>query len=105
MIIQESKVYAGVDVASKHLDLFFPDTGRPERIKNDADAVKALCVRIEGKSQYMFVMEASCGYESLLCAQLGSHGILRSVVNARCVNQFARSMVADAKTNQVWEKK
>jgi hypothetical protein len=51
MSIQESKVYLGVDVASKHLDLFFPDTGKPERIKNHTDAIKALCVRIQGLSQ------------------------------------------------------
>lgn len=49
----------------------------------------------------MFVMEASGGYESLLCAQLGSHGILHSVVNARRVREFARSMGADAKTDQI----
>ena len=42
MSILESKVYVGVDVASKHLDLFFPDTGKSERIKNDTEAVKAL---------------------------------------------------------------
>jgi transposase len=101
MSIQESKVYVGVDVASKHLDLFFPDTGKSERIKNDAEDVKALCVRIQGKSQYMFVMEASGGYESLLCTQLGSHGILHAVINARRVREFARSMGADAKTDQI----
>ena len=67
MSIQESKVYVGVDVASKHLDLFFPDTGKSERIKNDAEEVKALCVRIQGQSQYMFVMEASGGYPSEGC--------------------------------------
>lgn len=101
MSIQESKVYVEVDVASKHLDLFFPDTGKSERIKNDAEALKALCVRIKGQSQYMFVMEASGGYESLLCAQLGSHGILYAVINARRVREFARSMGADAKTDQI----
>lgn len=101
MSIQESKVYVGVDVASKHLDLFFPDTGKSERIKNDTEAVKELCVRIQSQSQYMFVMEASGGYESLLCAQLGSHGILYSVVNARRVREFARSMGVDAKTDQI----
>ena len=33
--------------------------------------------------------------------QLGSHGILHSVVNARRVREFARSMGADAKTDQI----
>lgn len=44
MSILESKVYVGVDVASKHLDLFIPDTGKAERIENYTDAVNDLCV-------------------------------------------------------------
>ena len=49
----------------------------------------------------MFVMEASGGYESLLCAHLGDSGIVYAVVNARRVREFARSMGADAKTDQI----
>ena len=76
MSIQESKVYLGIDVASKHLDLFFPDTGKLDRIRNDAEAVKALCVRIQGQSQFIFVMEAIGGYESLVseCLKGASDG-------------------------------
>jgi hypothetical protein len=33
-----------VDVASKHLDLYFPDSGKSQRIKNDAQAIVA-CMR------------------------------------------------------------
>ena len=85
--ILESKVYVGVDVASKHLDLFFPDTGKSERIKNDTEAVKDLCVRIQGQSQYMFVMEASGGNEStsMLLAQLPELGKLNREQIAKLV--------------------
>ena len=87
MSILESKVYVGVDVASKHLDLFFPDTGKSERIKNDTEAVKDLCVRIQGQSQYMFVMEASGGNEStsMLLAQLPELGKLNREQIAKLV--------------------
>jgi hypothetical protein len=44
MSIQEVTVYVGVDVASKHLDLYFPDSGKSQRIKNDAQAIVA-CMR------------------------------------------------------------
>ena len=101
MSFQDVKVYVGVDVASKHLDLFFPDTGKSERIKNDTTAIGTLCSRLQGQAHYMFVMEASGGYESLLCAQLGDRGIAYAVVNARRVREFARSMGADAKTDQI----
>ena len=101
MSIQDLKVYVGVDVASKHLDLFFPDTGKHDRIANDPRAVKSLCTRLKNHSQYMVVMEASGGYESLLCTQLGDHAISYAVVNARRVREFARSMGADAKTDEI----
>ena len=46
-------------------------------------------------------MEASGGYESIFCAQLGNHGILHAVVNARRVREFARGMGIDAKTDAI----
>jgi hypothetical protein len=53
MSIQDVKIYVGVDVDSKHLDLFFPDTGKRERINNEAEAIVALCSRMKGKTEYM----------------------------------------------------
>lgn len=50
MSIQEVKFYVGVDVSSSHLDLFFPDTGKSERLKNNPEAVGELCDRMKGKS-------------------------------------------------------
>jgi transposase len=101
MSIQEAKVYVGVDVASKYLDLFFPDTGQSERIRNDAASIESLSKRLQGQSRYMVVMEASGGYESRLCAQLGACDIEYAVVNARRVREFARGMGIDAKTDQI----
>lgn len=101
MSIQDVKFYVGVDVASGHLDLFFPDTCKSERTKNDAAALDSLCKRMQGKSEYMFVMEASGGYESLLCTQLGNHAIAYAVVNARRVREFARGLGVDAKTDKI----
>jgi len=101
MSIQDVKIYVGVDVASKHLDLFFPDTGKVERIKNDVEAISSLCARMKGKSEYMFVMEASGGYEGIFCAQLGDKSISYAVVNARRVREFARGMGIDAKTDSI----
>ena len=83
MSSQHAQIYVGVDVANKHLDLFFPDSGKSERIKNDTNAIDSLCDRMANKDQYMFVMEASGGYESLLCAHLGKKKIAHAVVNAR----------------------
>ena len=94
MSIQDVKIYVGVDVASKHLDLFFPDTGKSERIKNEAEAIRAFCSGMKGKAEFMFVMEASGGYEAVFCAQLGDNSISYAVVNARLVREFASSLLA-----------
>jgi hypothetical protein len=51
MSIQSISGYVGVDVASKHLDLFFPDSGKSERIKNEAEAMDALCNRQKGSER------------------------------------------------------
>lgn len=40
MSIQEVKSYVGVNVASKHLDLFDASTGKAERVKNDTDSIE-----------------------------------------------------------------
>jgi transposase len=54
--------------------------------------------RFHGNTEIMFVMEASGGYESVFCAQLGKHAIAYAVVNARRVLEFARCVGIDAKT-------
>lgn len=101
MSIQNVKFYVGVDVASKYLDLFFPDTGKSDRIKNEAEAIRAFCSQMKGKAEFMFVMEASGGYEAVFCAQLGDNSISYAVVNARRVREFARGMGIDAKTDAI----
>lgn len=101
MSVQEVTFYVGVDVASKHLDLFDTSAGKSERVKNDAVAIGKLCQSYKGKSNVVFVMEASGGYESLFVSMLEQADIPRAVVNARRVRDFARSMGADAKTDEI----
>lgn len=101
MSIQEVRVYVGVDVDSQFLEVFFPDTQERQRIKNNAEAIQTLCKRLAEKKSYMVVMEASGGYESLLCTLLGQNKLEYAVVNARRVREFARGMGIDAKTDKI----
>lgn len=101
MSIQEVRVYVGVDVDSQYLDVFFPDTEERQRVKNNAEAIQKLCTRLGDKKNYMVVMEASGGYESLLCTLLGKSKLEYAVVNARRVREFARGMGIDAKTDKI----
>ncbi len=101
MSIQEVKSYVGVDVSSKHLDLLDGGTGKSERVKNDADAIDKICQKYKNISNVLFVMEASGGYESLFVSKLEHAQIPRAVVNARRVREFARSIGADAATDEI----
>lgn len=101
MSFQDVKVYVGVDVASKHLDVYFPDSGKSQRVKNDPEALRVFCEQLEGSPGYMLVMEASGGYESQLIEELGKANIPFAVVNPRRVREFARSMGEDAKTDSI----
>ena len=101
MSIQEVNVYVGVDVAARHLDLYDPRTGNGERIRNDVEAISKFLDRWKGRRDVVFVMEASGGYESLFVAKLADAQIACAVVNARRVREFARSMGADAKTDEI----
>ncbi len=51
-------------------DLFFPGHWQERAMKNNAEAIGKLCSRMKGKTDYMCVMEATGGYESLCCALL-----------------------------------
>jgi transposase len=101
MSLQDTKTYVGVDVDSKYLELFFPDSGKSERIRNEAKAIETLCSRLQDKNKYMFVMEATGGYQSILCAQLGNHGIDHAVVNPRRIREFSRGIGIDARTDKI----
>ena len=98
---QEETVYVGVDVANKHLDLFYPETGKSVRVKNDVEAIETLCENLRTTPSCMVVMEASGGYESQLVAGLAKAGVRFAVVNAKRVREFARSMGKDAKTDAI----
>jgi len=49
--------------------------------------------------EYIVVMEATGGYESLLVKLLHQHQIALAVVNPRQVRDFARGLGYDAKTD------
>lgn len=100
MSLHEESIYVGVDVANKHLDLFIPGKGA-ERVKNEDEAVEALCQRLKSEPRYMLVMEASGGYENRLVNALGKAQIPHAVLNAKRVREFARSIGVDAKTDPI----
>ena len=96
------KCFVGVDVSKDKLDVYQPDTCKLSTIDNSQDATEELCKQLKRKKlATMVVMEATGGYETLLCRQLHKHGIEAAVVNPKRVRDFAKGIGADAKTDAI----
>ena len=97
-----TKCYVGIDVSKDKLDVYRPDTRQLSTIDNSPDATEKLCKQLEQYNrEIIVVMEATGGYESLLCRQLHRHGIEGAVVNPRRVRDFAKGIGSDAKTDAI----
>ncbi len=80
------KCFVGVDVSKDKLDVYQPDTRKLSTIDNSQDATEELRKQLKRKKlATMVVMEATGGYETLLCRQLHQHGIEAAVVNPKRV--------------------
>jgi transposase len=92
--------FVGVDVSKFTLDVFRPDTGEVIKLDNSESSVSNLCLELKKrKCQFMVVMEATGGYETLLLNQLAKHKLPAAVVNPKKVRDFAKGIGADAKTD------
>ncbi len=92
----------GVDVASRSLDLFYPDESRHVQIENSVVAVTGLARRIQKSGQRtLVVMEATGGYENVLVDALHDANIDCAVVNPLRVRQFAQSCGKLEKTDRI----
>jgi transposase len=98
--MNEAKVYVGVDVAKRHLDVAWE--GERRRLSNDGPGLKELLNWL-GKtgSKLQVICEASGGYERGLVAALHGKQIAVSVVPAPRVRQFARAAGILAKTDDI----
>ena len=94
------KFYIGIDVSKKMLDVCIDDTNRL-RISNDTKGITKLINLLKDVPNPHVVMEATGGYETKLSHTLMKAGITVSVVNARCVRDFARSKNILAKTDKL----
>lgn len=94
--------FVGVDIANGHLDVFRSYDRSYSKTRNQEVSIEKLCVDLKKSGKTIFVvMEASGGYERLLCMGLEKAGIPFAVVNARRVREFARGIGADAKTDPI----
>ena len=91
--------FAGIDVAKGWLDVAVLPEGKRWRVRNEREAVAALCRELVARGVVLAVAEASGGYERVLEEEAERAGLELSVVNPRRVRDFARSLNILAKTD------
>jgi transposase len=97
----EEKLYAGIDVSKKWLDVAIQPTDRTWRVLNDMDGITALSQELKVIGPQRIVVEATGGYEARLIRELCAANLPTSHVNPLRVRRFAEGMNWFAKTDKI----
>lgn len=95
------KIYIGIDVSKKFLDIAINEDGPVCRFENSESGFKKLGKILPAEKGCMIVMEATGGYERSCAKWLQQQGVATSVVNAKRVRDFAKAAGKLAKTDNI----
>ncbi|MHB0989575.1 MAG: IS110 family RNA-guided transposase [Bellilinea sp.] len=96
---QNQRVVVGVDVSKAQLDVAV--AGETWSVGNDFDGIEKLRMQLQARQPSLVVVESTGGLERPVLAELSSVGIPVALVNPRRVREFAKSIGAAAKTDQL----
>lgn len=99
--MDETMFVLGVDVSKGSLDCHLLPTAESFSVENTDRGRAQLLARLADKPQTRVVLEATGAYERPLVADLAAAKIGVSVVNARCVRDFAKALGVLAKTDRI----
>lgn len=94
-------VWAGVDVAKRHLDVAVEGATAVERFSNDEAGIARAVAWLLARQPAGVVLEATGGYERELLVAGSRAGLRLCVVNPRQVREFARATGRMAKTDAI----
>jgi transposase len=97
----EPKVFVGIDVSKKHLDVSIKPGEDFFRVNHDDASIAGLVQRLLGLNPGLILLEASGGYEILAAAALRQAGLAAQIINPRQVREFARTTGRLAKTDKI----
>lgn len=100
-MMESRKVFVGIDVCKRWLDVHVRPAGAQRRFANDADGWQELRTWLSGFAVKGLVMEATGGYERGVADALQTWDIPAAVVNPRQVRDFAKAMGKLAKTDRL----
>ena len=95
------RLYVGVDVAKRTLDLALYPTGETWTVRHDGEGMAAALARLQALRPYLIVIEATGGLELPFAALLAAAGLPLRVVNPRQARDFAKASGRLAKTDRV----
>jgi transposase len=97
----EVKLYAGIDVSKKWLDVAIQPTDRTWRVQNDVEGITALTQQLKAIGPQRIVVEATGRYETKLVKGLCIANLPISHVNPLRVRRYAEGMNWFAKTDKI----
>jgi transposase len=100
-MMEEYKVYVGIDVSKAWLDIAFHPSQESWRIENTQKGIRKLVKRFQGMQIENIVVEATGGYEAQLVDKLSLAALPVSRVNPGRVRKFAQGLNWFAKTDQI----
>jgi len=93
------KIYVGVDVSKKMLDIYYHPTGKKSSIENTRNSVKRLAKELSQSNIEVVVFEASGGYEALLKKTLEAKEVKFWWVNPQRISHFRLAEGIQAKSD------
>lgn len=96
------KVYIGIDVSKKKLDIKYDDSAPVLTLNNQKSDFKKLNNHLcKDKTSILVVLEATGGYEKPIVKWLLSHNIPVAVVNAKRIRDYAKATGEFAKNDRI----
>lgn len=93
--------FVGIDVSRDTLEVGSTGQSSTSQYANESAAIEALAAELVSCAPSLIVLEATGGYEFEAACALQAAGLAVAVVNPRQARDFARSMGALAKTDQL----
>lgn len=99
--MNEEKVFIGIDVSKKELEVALRPTGSRCVFTNNEDGIASLVEFVQSCSPTLIVLEATGGLETRVVSALAARGCPVVVVNPRQARDFAKATGKLAKTDSL----
>lgn len=101
MTFSSEKIYVGIDVSKKTLDVFLLPAEKRMQFENHPRGFSKLLRKLQTLPSPFVVMEATGGYEQPLAQALQQRTVAIAVINPRQVRDFAKALGTLAKTDRI----